>query len=80
VRSAIFEASVSDPGDAETDERKRAEYEPSEHGSAENEPGYGESRVDPSDNVVHCFQNHDDAISIATLDDEYLTCDCCNIA
>ena len=76
MRAAIFQASVSDPGDAETDERKRDEY----HGSAEHEPGDGESRVDPSDNVVRCFQTHDDAISIATLDDDFLTCDCCDIA
>ncbi len=80
VRAAIFQASVSDPGDAETDERKRDEYEPSDHGSAEHEPGDGESRADSSDNVVRCFQNHDDAISIATLDDDYLTCDCCGVA
>jgi hypothetical protein len=28
---------------------------------------------DPSDDVVRCFQNHEDAVSIATLDDDYLT-------
>lgn len=35
---------------------------------------------DPSDDVVRCFQDHEDAVSIATLDDDYLTCDCCDIA
>ena len=36
--------------------------------------------ADPSDDVVRCFQDHEDAVSIATLDDDYLTCDCCDIA
>ena len=35
------------------------------------------SEPDPSDDVVRCFQDHEDAVSIATLD---LTCDCCDIA
>jgi hypothetical protein len=26
------------------------------------------------------IQDHEDAVSIATLDDDYLTCDCCDIA
>ena len=38
------------------------------------------SEPDPSDDVVRCFQDHEDAVSIATLDDDYLTCDCCDIA
>ena len=38
------------------------------------------SEPDPSDDVVRCFQDHGDAVSIATLDDDYLTCDCCDIA
>ena len=39
------------------------------------------SEPDPSDDVVRCFQDHDDAVTIATLDDDYLTtCDCCDIA
>jgi hypothetical protein len=35
---------------------------------------------DPSDDVVDCFQDHGDAVSIATLDDDDLTCDCCGVA
>ena len=38
------------------------------------------SEPDPSDDVVRCFQDHEDAVSIATLEDDYLTCDCCDIA
>ena len=38
------------------------------------------SEPDPSDDVVRCFQDHEDAVSIATLNDDYLTCDCCDIA
>ena len=38
------------------------------------------SEPDPSDDVVRCFQDHEDAVSIATLDDDYLTSDCCDIA
>jgi hypothetical protein len=30
--------------------------------------------------IVECFQNHPDAISIATLEDEDITCECCDIA
>jgi hypothetical protein len=30
--------------------------------------------------IVDCFQNHPDAISIATLSDEDIKCDCCDIA
>ena len=37
------------------------------------------SEPDPSDDVIRCFQDHD-AVSIATLEDDYLTCDCCDIA
>ena len=36
--------------------------------------------ADPSDDVVNCFQLHGDAVSIATLDDDDLTCDCCGVA
>jgi hypothetical protein len=38
---------------------------------------------DPSRELVECFQDHEDAVSIATLDDDYLTyltCDCCRVA
>ena len=39
------------------------------------------SEPDPSDDVVRCFQDHEDAVTIAKLDDDYLTtCDCCDIA
>jgi hypothetical protein len=30
--------------------------------------------------IVECFLKHPDAISIATLEDEDITCECCNIA
>ena len=83
MRAAILQATdgVSERGDAETDEYEPAEHVSAEHvWSAEHEPCDDESRADPSDDVVRCFQNHDDAISIATLDDDYLTCDCCGVA
>jgi hypothetical protein len=82
VRAAILQATdgVSERGDAETDKYEPAEHVSAEHGSAEHEPCDDESRADPSDDVVRCFQDHGDAVSIATLDDDYLTCDCCDIA
>ena len=82
MRAAILQATdgVSERGDAETDEYEPAEHGSAEHGSAEHEPCDDESRADPSDDVVRCFQDHGDAVSIATLDDDYLTCDCCDIA
>jgi hypothetical protein len=80
VRAAILQATdgVSERGDAETDEYEPAEHVSAEHvWSAEHEPCDDESRADPSADVVRCFQDHGDAVSIATLD---LTCDCCDIA
>ena len=79
VRAAIFQATdvVSEPGDAGPGDTESAEHEsaPTDHESAEHE-----SRADPSDDVVRCFQDHEDAVSIATLTDDYLTCDCCGVA
>jgi len=69
VRAVLFQATK--PGDDGS----------AEHGSAEPESVVEhESRADPSDDVIKCFQDHEDAVSIATLDDDYLTCDCCGIA
>ena len=35
---------------------------------------------DPSDDVVQCFQDYEDADSITTLHNDYFTCDCCDVA
>ena len=83
VRATLFR--VNEPDEHEPDEHEADEYEPAEHVSAEHvsaehESDEHESRADPSDDVVRCFQDHGDAVSIATLDDDYLTCDCCDIA
>ena len=82
VRATLFR--VNEPDEHEPDEHEADEYEPAEqpaeHVSAEHESAEHESRADPSDDVVRCFQDHGDAVSIATLDDDYLTCDCCDIA
>ena len=67
-------------GDAGPDEHESAAHGSAEHESDEHESAEHESRADPSDDVVRCFQDHEDAVSIATLDDAYLTCDCCDIA
>jgi hypothetical protein len=83
VRATLFR--VNEPDEHEPDQHEADEYEPAEHVSAEHvsaehESAEHESRADPSDDVVRCFQDHGDAVSIATLDDDYLTCDCCDIA
>jgi hypothetical protein len=87
VRAAIFqERDVSSehgdagPGDTESAEHESATHGSAEHGPTDHESAEQESRADPSDDVVRCFQDHEDAVSIATLTDDYLTCDCCGVA
>ena len=85
VRAAIFQVTdvVSEPGDTEPGDTEPGDTESAAHGSPEptDTKAEHESRADPSDDVVRCFQDHGDAVSIATLlDDDYLTCDCCDIA
>ena len=88
VRAAIFqERDVSSehgdagPGDTESAEHESATHGSAEHGPTDHESAEQESRADPSDDIVRCFQDHEDAVSIATLtDDDYLTCDCCGVA
>ncbi len=80
MRAAIFQATdgVSEPGDDESAEHESAEHESAARGSAEHghESAEHKSRANPSDNIIHCFQNHEDAVSIATLDDDDITLNC----
>jgi hypothetical protein len=87
VRAAIFQVTdvVSEPGDTEPGDTEPGDTESAAHGSPEHGPtdhesAEHESRADPSDDVVHCFQDHGDAVSIVTLEDDYLNCDCCGVA
>jgi hypothetical protein len=64
----------------ESAEHESAAHGSAKHGSTEHESAEHESHADPSDDVVHCFKDHGDAVRFATLDDDYLTCDCCDIA
>ena len=92
VRAAIFqvtdvvsEPGDTEPGDTEPGDTESAEHESAAHGSPEHGPtdhesAEHESRADPSDDVIRCLQDHGDAVSIVTLEDDYLNCDCCGVA
>jgi hypothetical protein len=81
--SCVCEPALAGRGDTESATHGSAEHGPTEHDSAEHDEhdsAEHDSLPDPTQEVVDCFQNHEDAVSLATLDDDYLTCDCCGVA